>query len=297
MFNRGVRRWLIGQPVNCGLGLRSELTVRGDMQMIAQLKLCICGCEAASVPPVMVAQRKSRDHRRPGTELNKGRAFARPQMDVQDAPRFNSLRPVAVRISPAVRITGVIESATAPIPAGPTVAVPEVAASGDADMGPANVHVRAANMHTGSASAEVTTSKVTATKVTAAKVAAASVSATSMTSASTTSKGHRRDRRTTQKDGGGSYEQCFSQHQDLHHRVLSIKLYRGIFLVIDAVFRTNARRRQFTTCTIRQLSANVSNAINFSVRPGYLYGYRSSITQSSELRRRRSRRAAFTWTW
>jgi sulfatase maturation enzyme AslB (radical SAM superfamily) len=126
--------------------------------------------------------------------------------------------------------------------------VPEVAASGDADMGPANVHVSASNMHTGPASTEVTASKmtttevttteVTATEVTATEVAAASMSATSMTSASTTSKGHCRDCRTTEKDGGGSYEQCFSQHQDLHHHVLSIKRYRRIFFVIDAIFRT-----------------------------------------------------------
>jgi hypothetical protein len=90
--------------------------------------------------------------------------------------------------------------------------MPEVVAAGDANMGPANVHVGAANMHMGPASAEMTTSKVTAAEVAPTKVAAASVSATSMTSASTTGKGHRRDCRTTQKDSGGSYEQCFSQH-------------------------------------------------------------------------------------
>ncbi|WP_172842768.1 hypothetical protein [Bradyrhizobium erythrophlei] len=103
----------------------------------------------------------------------------------------------------------------------------------------------AANVHMGTASAEVTPGKVTAaevapTKVTAsvsaASVSAASVSATSMT-ASTTSKGHCRDCRTTQKDSGGGYEQCFSQHQDLHHRVSSTKLCRRIFSVIDAIFR------------------------------------------------------------
>jgi hypothetical protein len=99
----------------------------------------------------------------------------------------------------------------------------------------------AANVHVGAASAEVPPGKVTAaevapTKVTAS-VSAASVSATSMT-ASTTSKGHCRNCRTTQKDSGGGYEQCFSQHQDLHHRVSSTKLYRRIFSVIDATFRT-----------------------------------------------------------
>jgi hypothetical protein len=94
----------------------------------------------------------------------------------------------------------------------------------------------AANVHTGPASAEVTPGKVTAAEVAPTKVTA-SVSATSMT-ASTTSKGHCRDCRTTQKDSGGGYEKCFSQHQDLRHRVSSTKLYRRIFSVIDAIFRT-----------------------------------------------------------
>jgi hypothetical protein len=164
-------------------------------------------------------------------------------MGVQkNAIGFNSLRPVAVRISPRIRVAGAIESAVTPIPASPTAAVmPETAASGDANMGPPNVHMGAANVHTGPASAEVTPGKVTAAEVAPTKVAptkvTASVSATSMT-ASTTSKGHCRDCRTTQKDSGGGYEQCFSQHQDLHHRVSSTKLYRRIFSVIDAIFRT-----------------------------------------------------------
>jgi hypothetical protein len=111
--------------------------------------------------------------------------------------------------------------------------MPEAAVSGDASMGPANVHMGPANVHMGPASAEVASTKVTAaevasTKVTAASVSATSVSATSMT-ASTTSKGRCRDSRTTQKDSGDGYEQCFSQHQDLHHRVSSTKLHRRIF--------------------------------------------------------------------
>jgi hypothetical protein len=90
--------------------------------------------------------------------------------------------------------------------------MPEAATSGDANIGPANVHMGAANVHMGPAAAEVTAAEVAPTKVTA------SVSATSMT-ASTTSKGRCRDCRTTQKDGGNGYEQCFSQHQNLHHGV------------------------------------------------------------------------------
>jgi hypothetical protein len=92
-----------------------------------------------------------------------------------------------------------------------TTVMPDAAASGDANMGPANVHM-------GSPSAEVSAAEVAPTKVTAA-----SVSATSMT-ASTTSKGNCRDCRTTQKDSGDRYEQCFSQHQDLHHSVSMSKL-------------------------------------------------------------------------
>jgi hypothetical protein len=124
--------------------------------------------------------------------------------------------------------------------------MPEAVAPGD--MGPANVHMGSANVYM-AASAEVPSSEVTAaevapTEVTAAEVAttevattkvtAASVSATSMT-ASTTGKGRHRDCRTTQKDSSDSYEQCFSQHQDLHHHVSNTKLYRRIFSVIDAI--------------------------------------------------------------
>jgi hypothetical protein len=115
--------------------------------------------------------------------------------------------------------------------------MPEAATSGDANMGPANVHMGAANVHMGPAAAEVTAAEVAPTKVTATKVTAASVSATSMT-ASTTSKGRCRNCRTTQKDSGDGYEQCFSQHQDLHHSVSSTKLYRPIFSIIDAICRT-----------------------------------------------------------
>ena len=54
----------------------------------------------------------------------------------------------------------------------------EAAASGDANTGPPNVHMGPANVHA-------------------------------------TSKGRCRDCRTTQKNSGDGYEQCFSQHQDL----------------------------------------------------------------------------------
>jgi hypothetical protein len=99
-------------------------------------------------------------------------------------------------------------------------------------MGPANVHMGPTNMHMGPASGEVTAAEVATTKVTATSVTAASV-----TAASATSKGYCRDCRTTQKDSGGSYEQCFSQHQNLHHSVSSTKTYRRIC------------RRQVTTRT------------------------------------------------
>jgi hypothetical protein len=99
--------------------------------------------------------------------------------------------------------------------------MPEAAVSGDANMGPANVHA-------GPGSAEVTATKVTAGEVAPAKVTAASVSATSMTaSASTTGKGRCRNCRTAQKDSGNGYEQCFSQHHNLHHGVS--KLCRRVF--------------------------------------------------------------------
>jgi hypothetical protein len=121
--------------------------------------------------------------------------------------------------------------------------MPEAAASGDANMGPANVHMGPANMHMGPASAEVSAAEVAPTKVTAAVTAA--VSATSMT-ASTTSKGHCRDCRTTQKDSGDGYEQCFS-HQDLHHSVSSTKLYRRIFSVIA---RSSEQCSSTTSCDL-----------------------------------------------
>jgi hypothetical protein len=121
--------------------------------------------------------------------------------------------------------------------------MPEVAASGhaimgpaDVHMGPADVHMGPADVHMGGASAEVTAAEVASAEVTATKVTAASVSATSMT-ASTTSKGYCRDCRTTQKDSGEGYEQCFSQHQDLHHSVSSTNL-QAHFSVIDTTFRT-----------------------------------------------------------
>jgi hypothetical protein len=143
-------------------------------------------------------------------------------------------------------------------------------------MGPANVHMSPANMHTGAASAEVTagevtpaevtSAEVTPAKVTPASVSATSVSAASMT-ASTTSKGGCRDCRATQKHGGDGYEQCFSQHQDLHQIVVSsTKLYRRIFSVIDAIPQDNARRQGVATRTTDKLSASASSATNFSVR-------------------------------
>jgi hypothetical protein len=105
--------------------------------------------------------------------------------------------------------------------------MPEVVAPGDVNMASANVHM-------GSARGEVTS-----TEVTAAEVATAAVSATSMTASATASKGRCRDCSTTQKDGADSYEQYFSQHQDLHQcRVSSIKPYSRSFPVIDAIFRT-----------------------------------------------------------
>jgi hypothetical protein len=103
-------------------------------------------------------------------------------------------------------------------------------------MGPADVHVGPADMHMAPASAEVTAAEVASTKVAAAKVTA-SVPAASMT-ASSTSKGRGRNCRTAQKDSGNGYEQCFSQHQDLHHSVSSTKLSVRIFSVIGAIVGT-----------------------------------------------------------
>jgi hypothetical protein len=114
--------------------------------------------------------------------------------------------------------------------------VPEAVVSGDANMGPTNVHMGSANVHMGPASAEVTAAEVAPTKVTAA-----SVSATSMT-ASTTSKGRCRDCRTTQKDSGDGYEQCFSQHHDLHHRFQAPN-FAGAFFRHRRDLQDNARRR------------------------------------------------------
>jgi hypothetical protein len=110
--------------------------------------------------------------------------------------------------------------------------MPEVAASGDA--GSADMHMGPTNVHMGTASAEVTPGQVSAAQVTSAEVAsttevtAASVSATSMT-ASATSKGHCRDCRTAQQDSGGRYEQCFSQHQNLHHIAFRAPNFTGAF--------------------------------------------------------------------
>lgn len=111
--------------------------------------------------------------------------------------------------------------------------MPEVVAPGDVNMASADVHM-------GPACGEVTSTEVTAGKVTAAEVASAevttaAVSATSMTAAATASKGRCRDSSTTQKDGADSYEQYFSQHQDLHHAV-----FRASNLTA-AVFRSSTR--------------------------------------------------------
>jgi hypothetical protein len=180
---------------------------------------------------------RSRDHHRPGIEVTRRELSYDAKWTFRRTPiGFNSFRPVAVRIICRGRVAAI--GSITPIPATPTASkaaavTPEVAASGD--VGSANVHMGAANVHAGPASAEVPAGKVTAAEVAPTKVTA-SVSAASMT-ASTTSKGRCRDCRTTQKDSGDGYEQCFS-HQDLHHSVSSTKLYRRVFSVIDAIFRT-----------------------------------------------------------
>jgi hypothetical protein len=116
--------------------------------------------------------------------------------------------------------------------------MPEVVASGDVNMASANVHM-------GPACGEVTPTEVTAGKVTAGKVTAA-VSATSMTASATASKGHCRDCRTTQKDGADSYEQYFSQHQDLHHAVFrAANLTAGVF---RSSTRSSGRCASTTSC-------------------------------------------------
>jgi hypothetical protein len=233
-------------------------------------------------------RRGSRDHHRPGTEVNRRELSYDAKWTFRTPIGFNSLRPVAVRISPAVRVAGAVAAIT-PIPASPTAAVtPEAAASGDASMGPANVHMGPANVRAGPASAEVTAAEVAATKV-----SAASVSATSVT-ASTTSNGHCRDCRTAQKDSCGGYEQCFSQHQYLHHSVSSTKRCRRIF---PSSTQSSGRRRQVTTCAMRKLSASASSAIKLSVRVGCSRRYRRAIPQSSEILSKCSRCAAFAATW
>jgi hypothetical protein len=143
--------------------------------------------------------------------------------------------------------------------------MPEVATSGDASMVPSNVHIGPTNVHMGPPSAEVTSTKVTAADVAATKVTAAAVSATSVT-ASTTSKGRCRDCRTTQKDSGDGYEQCFS-HQDLHHSVSSTKPYRRIF---PSLTRSSGQCSSTTSydCAMGKLSASASTAIKLSVSLG-----------------------------
>jgi hypothetical protein len=103
------------------------------------------------------------------------------------------------------------------------------------------VHMGPTNVHMGPASAEVTAAEVAPTKV-----AAASVSATSVT-ASTTSNGRCRDCRTTQKDSCDGYEQCFSQHQYLHHSVSSTKRCRRIF---PSSTRSSGQCSSTTSCDL-----------------------------------------------
>jgi hypothetical protein len=110
--------------------------------------------------------------------------------------------------------------------------VSKAVASGDVNVGPANVRMGPAPAEV--SAAEATASKVASTEVTAAKAASTKVTAAAVTAASVTastaSKGRCRDCRTTQKDSGGGEEQCFSQHQSLHHNgVSSATLYRRIF--------------------------------------------------------------------
>jgi hypothetical protein len=179
---------------------------------------------------------------------------------------FYLLRPVAVGINPAVRIAGPIESAVIPIPAGPTAAkMPEVVASSDVNMASANVHM-------GPACGEVTSTEVTAGKVTAAEVApaevTAAVSATSMTASATASKGRCRDCRTTQKDGADSYEQYFSQHQDLHHAVFRHQALQPQSSGHRRDLQDDARRRLAAAGTTRKSRASAASASNFSVRLG-----------------------------
>jgi hypothetical protein len=102
--------------------------------------------------------------------------------------------------------------------------MPVAVASGDVSMGPANVHMGSACGEVGSAKAstKMTAPEVASTKMTAAEVASTEVTAATSMTASTTGKGGRyRDCRTTQEDSRGSYEQCFSQHQDLQPNVSS----------------------------------------------------------------------------
>jgi hypothetical protein len=114
--------------------------------------------------------------------------------------------------------------------------MPEAVVSSEVNMGPTNVHMGPASAEV--SDADVTAAKVASTKVTAAKVTAAAVSATTVT-ASTASKGRGRDCRTSQNESGGGEEQCFSQHQNLHHNcVSSATLCRRTFSVIDTMFRT-----------------------------------------------------------
>jgi hypothetical protein len=179
---------------------------------------------------------------------------------------FNLLRPVAVRINPAVRIAGPIESAITPVSAGPAAAkMPEVVAPGDVNMASADVHM-------GPACGEVTSTEVTAGKVTAAEVASAevttaAVSATSMTASATASKGRCRDSSTTQKDGADSYEQYFSQHQYLH-QCFEHQTLQPQFSGHRRDLQDDARRRLAAAGTTRKSRASAASASNFSVRLG-----------------------------
>jgi hypothetical protein len=144
--------------------------------------------------------------------------------------------------------------------------MPEVVAPGDVNMASADVHM-------GPACGEVTSTEVTAGKVTAAEVASAevttaAVSATSMTASATASKGRCRDSSTTQKDGADSYEQYFSQHQDLHHAVFRHQALQPQSSGHRRDLQDDARRRLAAAGTTRKSRASAASASNFSVRLG-----------------------------
>jgi hypothetical protein len=124
----------------------------------------------------------------------------------------------------------------------------------------------------------VNPANVAAANVAATEVTAASMSATSVTAASTTSKGRCRDCSTAQKDSGDGYEQCFTQHQDLHHRVSSTKPCRRNF-PSPRDLQDDPGQRQIATCAMRKSRASAAGASNFGVRLGSPR-YRRAIPQA-----------------